>query len=237
VSTPRAFTIRGSGARAWCLRAALVIAVISGFSLAASGTARAAACADLDDCFNAATWQKAIADDYYKKAFFSGVDAQNNFKAAAYWHNRSVGAFLSGDGNAAQWYQALANDYARKAAASAKAANGYLAQAKFTAAAADYNFRRYVAIANDPDDDGAGAVASSSKIGVKSLKKAKAICKKNWKAALVCEVVKSIGIDSAVRWVWKMVDGRTCLRQVARYNVNPSTGYVEKVYHDCVRWA
>ena len=216
------------------VRGGLLLAVALLISLAASAKAQAA-CADLDDCYNAASWQKAIADDYYKKAFFSGADAQKNFKAAADWHNKSIGAFLSGNGGAAQWYQAVANDYARKAVASAKAADQYLATAKFTAAAADNNFRRYVSIANSPDD-GESASASASKNGTKSLKKAKAICKRNWRVGIACEFVKSIGIDSAVRYVWDMVKGRTCLRQKARYNVNPSTGYVEAIYHDCVKW-
>jgi hypothetical protein len=124
------------------LKAGLILFAALAFVLAVSGQARAADCATPDACYNAAAWQKAIADDYSKKAFFAGADAQNNFRAAADWHNKSVAAFLSGDGNAAGWYQAIANDYARKAAASATAANDFAAKAKFTRAAGDANVAR-----------------------------------------------------------------------------------------------
>jgi hypothetical protein len=123
-------------------KAGLILFAALAFGLVASGQARAADCMTPDACYDAANWQKAIADDYSKKAFFAGADAQNNFKAAADWHNRSVAAFLSGDGGTAQWDQALANDYARKAAASQTAANNFAAQAKFTRAAAAANVAR-----------------------------------------------------------------------------------------------
>jgi hypothetical protein len=121
---------RGLRALAVSIAAALI------FVFGAIGKAQAAECTSVQDCVNAATWQKAISDDFYKKAFFAGADSKKNFETAADWHNKSVGAFLSGNGSAAQLYQALANDSAQKAAASAKAADSYLAQAKFWAAAA-----------------------------------------------------------------------------------------------------
>jgi hypothetical protein len=206
-------------------------------SLATSAHAQAA-CADLDECHDAATWQKALADEYYKQAFFSGADAQKNFQAAADWHNKSIGAFLSGDGDAAQWYQAVANDYARKAVASQKAADNYVAMAKAMAAAADYNFRRYISIANSPEA-GDEAVASASGIGTKTLKKAKAICRRHWAGRIVCDSVVSKTLESGVRYVWKVLHGESsvCLRTKAQPGyINPSTGYVERIVHVCTKW-
>ncbi len=129
------------------LRAGLILFAALAFVLAASGQARAADCASAQECLNSAQWVKAVADDYAKKAFFAGADAQNNFKAAADWHNKSIAAFLSGNGSAAQLYQAVANDYARKAAASQKAADNYAAQANFFRAAANTALQRGLFIA------------------------------------------------------------------------------------------
>jgi hypothetical protein len=218
---------------------AIVLAAVFAVSLGASSRAQAADCMDLEQCDTAAVWQKAVSDDYSNKAAWFRATSKQNFINAYEWNQKATYAFHAGDATAAVWYKAIADDYSRKSVADAKAADSYALQALFWAAATDTSLKRYMFIANSPEpgDIPTAGTGGSGKDGVKSLSKAKLICKKNWRAAVVCEFVKSIGIDQAVRYVWKMVDGRTCLRQRAEPGyINPSTGYVERIVHVCTKW-
>jgi hypothetical protein len=224
-------SVRGVGL---ALLAALVL------SLTLSSQAKASNCTDLEECDTAAMWEKAVADDYSNKAAWFRELSRQYFASAVEWGNKADWAFRSGDAVATPWYKAIADDYSRRAVANANAADSYALQALHWAAAADTSFRRYMFIADSPepgDIPTAGTGGSSGRDGVKSLSRAKTICRKNWRAGLVCEFVKSIGIDGAVRYVWRMVNGRTCLRQRAEPGyINPSTGYVERIEHVCTKW-
>lgn len=215
----------------------LLLACAVAVLLSTGARAQAAECVELEECHTAGTWQKAVSDDYSNKAAWFRATSRQNFIYAYEWNQKAAFAFHAGDATAAAWYKALADDYSRKSVADARAADDYANQALFWAVAADNSFRRYLFIANSPDD-GAGIPIAKRKDGVSSLDKAKVICRRHWAGRLVCDSVVSKTIEGAVRWVWKMVGGSTCLRQEARAAyINPSTGYVERIEHVCVKWA
>jgi hypothetical protein len=211
---------------------ALLLVAAFAVSLAASSHARAAECTDLEQCLNAGNIQKAVSDDDSNKAAWFRATSKQNFINAYQWNQKAAFAFAAGDATAAAWYKAIADDYSRKSVADANAAQNYANQALYWAAAADRSFKRYLFMEAAPDagDGGIG----DAKIGVSSLKKAKVICKGGW-TGVACQLVLSKAAESGWRYFWKMVNGSKCLRQQTRYQVNSSTGYVERIYHVCVK--
>jgi hypothetical protein len=219
--------------RRQCLwQLALALAGIFLISAIASAKAGAAGCTELEDCLNAGNIQKAVSDDDSNRAAWFRATSKQHFIDAYEWNQKATFAFHAGDATAAVWYKAIADDYSNKSVAEARAADDYANQARFWAAGADQSFRRYVFIANAPDGGDGGI--STAKIGVSSLKKAKAICRGPW-LKIACEIVLSKAAESGWRYFWKLVGGAKCLRQETRYDVNPSTGYVNRVYHVCVK--
>ena len=211
---------------------ALLLAAAFAVSLTASSHARAAECMDLEECLNAGNVQKAISDDYSNRAAWFRATSRQNFINAYEWNQKATFAFHNGDANAAAWYKAIADDYSNKSVADARAADEYARQARVWAGAADTSFRRYLFMEAAPDAGDGGI--SDAKIGVSSLKKAKVICKGGW-TGIACQLVLSKAAESGWRYFWQMVNGSKCLRQQTRYQVNSSTGYVERIYHVCVK--
>jgi hypothetical protein len=210
----------------------LLLACAVAVLLSTGARAEASNCTDLEECQTAATWEKALADDYSNKSAWFREMSRQNFVSAKEWGDKATWAFHSGD-TAAVWYKAIADDYSQKSVANAKAADENGMNALFWAAAADTSFRRYMFIANIEDGIPTAGTGGQQKDGTSTLKKAKAICKGVW--AIPCAYVFDKVIDGGVRYVWKLVGGSTCLRQETRYDVNPSTGYVNRVYHVCVK--
>jgi hypothetical protein len=124
--------------RMLCLGLMLAVGCLA--SLASS--AKAADCQTSTDCFNAAQWQRAVANDYSNKAAWFREMSRQNFASAYEWNQKATFAFYAGDGTAATWYKAIADDYSTKAVANAKAADDYANRAKFVNAAADGSFKR-----------------------------------------------------------------------------------------------
>jgi hypothetical protein len=122
--------------------AGLVLAAAFVLSLTGAGQARAADCATAQECYNAATWQRAVADDYSNKAAWFREMSRQNFVSAKEWGDKATFAFHAGDATAATWYKAIADDYSSKSVANAKAADDYANRAKFIYAAAEGNVTR-----------------------------------------------------------------------------------------------
>jgi hypothetical protein len=225
------------------LRATLVLAVGLLIALVVAGAkAQAAECMEMESCGNAADWEKAVSDDYSNKAAWFRATSSQNFVNAKQWGDKATFAFHAGDATAAAWYKAIADDYSRKSVADAKAATDYANKALFWAAAADRDFRRYAFIANAPEaaEPGepfgtAGSFGGIISWGTRNLGKAKLICKRSWQGWLACTAVKAIVTGEAKRYIWKL-NGGECYRRETRIDVNPSTGYVNRVYEVCTRW-
>lgn len=94
------------------------------------------------DCFNAANWQNAVAENYFAEGVFFREYSKNYFVQAAEWNQKATFAFHAGDATAALWYKAIADDYSAKSVANAKAADKRFAQAAFTRAAAQDSLNR-----------------------------------------------------------------------------------------------
>jgi hypothetical protein len=114
------------------------LAIVASFAAALAISARASAdeCQTATDCYNAATWQRAVASDYSNKAAWFREMSRQNFIDAKQWGDKATFAFHAGDAVAAAWYKGIADDYARKAVDNAKAADDYANRAKFVSAAA-----------------------------------------------------------------------------------------------------
>jgi hypothetical protein len=240
----REMTVDTTGPRRfrWVHTLGILLGIALAILLVGSSRANAAACADLEACGTAADWEKAISDDYSNKAAWFRATSAQNFVNAKQWGDKATFAFHAGDATAATWYKAIADDYARKAVADSKAATNYANQSLFWAAAADRDYRRYAFIANAPEgaEPGApfGTAASSGGAiswGTRSLSKARVICKRSWQGWLACTAVKAVITGEAKRFIWKL-NGGDCYRRETRYDVNPSTGYVNRVYEVCTRW-
>jgi hypothetical protein len=216
----------------------LVFVVAMVFSMSATAKADNS-CSELDTCHTAATWEKAIADDYSNKAAWFRATSRQNFINAYEWNQKATFAFHAGDATAATWYKAIADDYSRKSVADAKAADSYALQALHWAAAADTSFRRYIFIAESPEyEDGTASVRGKVvEWGWKRFRKANDLCKGIWRGT-ACGTVIERSAEGVVRWVLNMVGTSShCLKQKTRYDVNPSTGNVERVWHECTKWS
>lgn len=132
----------GAGPGYRLVRAIVVLTVALVGWLAASPRAEAAECMSAKECFNAANWQNAIAQDYFNQGVWFREHSKLYFGYAYEWNQKATFAFHAGDAVAAQWYKALGDAYSADSRRNAKAADERFAQAAFTRAAAENNFNR-----------------------------------------------------------------------------------------------
>lgn len=134
--------LSGAGRRQrWVVRAGLALAAAFVLSLSTSAQAQAE-CMTAKDCFNAANWQNAVANQYSSEGNYFREYSKHYFVQAAEWNQKATFAFYAGDATAALWYKAIADDYSAKSVANAKAADQRFAQAAFTRAAAQDSLNR-----------------------------------------------------------------------------------------------
>jgi hypothetical protein len=218
----------------------LLLACAVAVLLSTGARAQASECVELEECQTAATWEKAVSDDFSNKAAWFRATSRQNFINAYEWGQKATFAFYAGDATAATWYKAIADDYSSKSVADAKAAENYGNQALFWAAAADTSFRRYIFIAESPEYEDTGTASVKGKVitwGWKKFKKANDLCKGFWKGVACTEVVTR-SAEGVVRWVLDMAGiGSHCLKQKTHNTINPSTGYIERVWHECTKWS
>jgi hypothetical protein len=122
-------------------RAGLLLAIAVVMSLATSAKAEAA-CNTANECFTAAEWQQAVADDYFNKGVWFREYSKQYFGLAVEWNQKATWYFHAGNASAAAWSKAVADDFSKKSVANAKAADEHFAQAQYWNAAANNDLAR-----------------------------------------------------------------------------------------------
>jgi hypothetical protein len=125
------------------LRGILLIAAAIAASLTVTARAQADnSCMSAQACYNAATWETAVANDYQNKGVFFRGYSTHYFGLAYEWNQKATFAFYAGDATAATWYKAIADDYSRKSVQNSKAADEHFAQAAHWRGAAQTSVNR-----------------------------------------------------------------------------------------------